>query len=90
MNDFSRIQKMAGFSAIILTVATLFNVVTLFASVNYDTTALFSDPCAGYLAHPTGFWGFSEGISSGDSSFPSKLGSVYFMNMRWQHLDDRF
>jgi hypothetical protein len=46
MNDFSRFQKMAGFSAIILTVATLFNVITLFASVNYDTTALFSDPAS--------------------------------------------
>jgi len=46
--------------------------------------------CPGYFAHPTGFWGYSEGISSGDSSFPSKLGSVYFMNTRREHLDDRF
>jgi hypothetical protein len=45
---------------------------------------------AGYVAHPTGFWGFSEEISSGDSFFPSKLGSVHFMNTHWEHLDDRF
>jgi hypothetical protein len=44
MNDFVRFQKVAGASAIFLTVATLLNAITLFASVNYDTDALFSDP----------------------------------------------
>jgi len=44
MNDFSRFQKVAGLSAVFLTVATVINVIFLFASVNYDTTALFTDP----------------------------------------------
>ena len=44
MNDFLRFQKIAGLSAIFLTVATLFNVIALFASVNYDSAALFSNP----------------------------------------------
>lgn len=44
MNDFSRFQKLAGWSGVFLTVATVVNALTLFASANYDTTALFSDP----------------------------------------------
>jgi len=44
MNDFSRFQKLAGWSAIFLTVATILNVITLFASVDYDSAALFADP----------------------------------------------
>jgi hypothetical protein len=44
MNDFSRFQKLAGWSAVFLIAATVFNVITLFASVNYNTKALFSDP----------------------------------------------
>ena len=44
MNDFSRFQKLAGWSIVFLIVATVFNVITLFASVNYNTKALFSDP----------------------------------------------
>jgi len=44
MNDFLRFQKLAGWSAIFLTVATVINVITLFASVNYDSAVLFSDP----------------------------------------------
>jgi hypothetical protein len=44
VNDFSRFQRLAGWSAIFLTVATVINALTLFASANYDTAALFSDP----------------------------------------------
>jgi hypothetical protein len=44
MNDFLRFQKFSGWSGIFLTVATILNVATLFASVNFDSAALFSDP----------------------------------------------
>jgi len=44
MNDFSRFQRLAGWSGVFLTVATVINAATLFASANYDTAALFSDP----------------------------------------------
>ena len=54
MNDFSRFQKLAGWSAIFLTVATVINVITLFASVNYDSTTLFSDPTPLLFIGPRG------------------------------------
>ena len=50
--------------------------------------------CPGYFAHPTGFWEYSEGISSGASSFPSKLaqsilwrrpGSIWMISFRKTH-----
>jgi hypothetical protein len=44
MDDFPRFQKLAAWSGIVLTVATVLNVVTLFASVDNDTKTLFSDP----------------------------------------------
>src|SRR4030095_17171373 len=44
MDDFARFQKLAAWSGIALTVATVLNVVTLFASVDNDANALFSDP----------------------------------------------
>jgi len=44
MNDFSRFQKLAGWSSVFLTVATILNVITLFTSVNFDSDALFSNP----------------------------------------------
>jgi hypothetical protein len=43
----------------------------------------------GYLAYPPDFLGFLAEISSDDSPIPSRVGSVYFMNMHWEHLDDR-
>jgi hypothetical protein len=54
VNDFSRFQKLAAWSGIFLTVATVLNVVTLFASVNNDTNALFSDPTPLLLIGATG------------------------------------
>jgi hypothetical protein len=44
VDDFARFQKLAAWSAIVLTVATVLNVVTLFVSVGNDANALFSDP----------------------------------------------
>jgi hypothetical protein len=55
-------------------------------ATGFLTTKSYPDGCSGYFAHPAGLWGFSEGISSGDSSFPSKLGSVYFMNTHWENV----
>jgi hypothetical protein len=43
MNDFPRFQKVAGLLAVFLTLATVLNVITLFAAVNYGAVALFSD-----------------------------------------------
>ena len=44
MNDFARLQRLAAWSGIVLTVATVLNVITLFLSANNDSGALFSDP----------------------------------------------
>lgn len=44
MNDFSRFQRLTGWAAVLLTVATVFNATTLFVSANFDMNALFSDP----------------------------------------------
>jgi hypothetical protein len=54
VNDFLRFQKLAAWSGIFLAVATVLNVVTLFASVNNDTNALFSDPTPLLLIGSTG------------------------------------
>jgi hypothetical protein len=43
MNDFSRFQKVAGLSAVLLPVATVINAVLFFASVKSDRTG-FNDP----------------------------------------------
>jgi hypothetical protein len=39
---------------------------------------IYRDPCAGYLPYPSDFLGFYAGISSADSPFPSRVGSVFF------------
>ena len=44
MNDFPRLLRLAAWSGIVLTVATVLNVITLFLSAKNDTGALFSDP----------------------------------------------
>ena len=44
MNDFPRLQRLAAWSGITLTVATVINVMTLFLSAKDDTGALFADP----------------------------------------------
>jgi hypothetical protein len=44
VNDFPRLQRLAAWSGIVLTVATVFNVITLFLSAKNDAGALFSDP----------------------------------------------
>ena len=44
MNDFPRLQRLAAWSGIVLTVATVLNVITLFLSAKNDAGALFSDP----------------------------------------------
>jgi hypothetical protein len=54
MDDFARFQKLAAWSGIALTVATVLNVVTLFASVGNDANALFSDPIPLLLIGSTG------------------------------------
>jgi Domain of unknown function (DUF4386) len=54
VNDFSRFQKLAAWSGIFLTVATVLNVVTLFVSVKYDTNVLLSDPTALLLIGSSG------------------------------------
>jgi hypothetical protein len=54
MDDFARFQKLAAWSGIALTVATVLNVVTLFASVGNDANALFSDPTPLLLIGSTG------------------------------------
>jgi hypothetical protein len=54
MDDFARFQKLAAWSGIVLTAATVLNVVTLFASVDNDTNALFSDPTPLLLIGSTG------------------------------------
>jgi hypothetical protein len=54
MDDFARFQKLAAWSGITLTVATVLNVITLFASVDNDANALFSDPTSLLLIGSTG------------------------------------
>jgi hypothetical protein len=54
MDDFARFQKLAAWSGIALTVATVLNVVTLFASVDNDANTLFSDPTPLLLIGSTG------------------------------------
>jgi Domain of unknown function (DUF4386) len=54
MDDFARFQKLAAWSGIALTVATVLNVITLFASVDNDANALFSDPTPLLLIGSTG------------------------------------
>ena len=54
MDDFVRFQKLAACSGIVLTVATVLNVATLFASVDGDANALFSDPTPLLLIGSTG------------------------------------
>jgi uncharacterized protein DUF4386 len=54
MDDFARFQKLAAWSGIALTVATVLNVVTLFASVGNDANALFLDPTPLLLIGSTG------------------------------------
>ena len=54
MDDFVRFQKLAACSGIVLTVATVLNVITLFASVDNDASALFSDPTPLLLIGSTG------------------------------------
>jgi hypothetical protein len=44
VNDFPRLQRLAAWSGIVLTVATILNVITLFWSAKNDTGALFADP----------------------------------------------
>jgi Domain of unknown function (DUF4386) len=44
VNDFPRLQRMAGWSGVVLTVATVLNVITLFWSAKDNTGALFVDP----------------------------------------------
>ena len=44
MNDFPRLERLAAWSGIVLTVATVLNVITLFWSAKDHTGALFSDP----------------------------------------------
>ena len=54
MDDFARFRKLAAWSGIVLTVATVLNVVTLFVSVDDDANALFSDPGPLLLIGSTG------------------------------------
>ena len=54
MDDFVRLQKLAAWSGIVLTVATVLNVITLFASVDNDANTLFSDPTPLLLIGSTG------------------------------------
>jgi hypothetical protein len=44
VNDFPRLQRLAAWSGIVLTWATVLNVITLFWSAKNNTGALFSDP----------------------------------------------
>src|SRR5215217_5249646 len=44
VNNFLRFARLAAWSAIVLTVATVLNVITLFLSAKNDTGALFADP----------------------------------------------
>jgi hypothetical protein len=54
MDDFAGFQKLAAWAGIALTVATVLNVVTLFASVDNDANTLFSDPTHLLLIGSTG------------------------------------
>ncbi len=56
----------------------------------YHLRPVYKVSCAGYLTHPSDFLEFQAGNSSGDCSFPSKLGAVYLVNTRWDRLDNRF
>src|SRR5215213_3448402 len=44
VNDFPRLQRLAAWSGIVLMVATVLNVMTLFWAAKNDTGALFADP----------------------------------------------
>src|SRR5215212_8003377 len=44
VKDFPRLQRLAAWSGIVLTVATVLNAITLFLSAKNDIGALFSDP----------------------------------------------
>ena len=44
VNDFPRLQRLAAWSGIVLMVATVVNVMTLFWAAKNDTGALFADP----------------------------------------------
>jgi hypothetical protein len=54
MNDSSRFQRLAAWSGIFLTIATVLNVITLFVSAKDDPGALFSDPTPLLLIGSTG------------------------------------
>jgi hypothetical protein len=58
VNDFPRVQRLAAWSGIVLTVSTVLNVITLFWAAKTDIGALFADPTPLLLIGSSGAYWF--------------------------------